>query len=167
MPVVILLFILFALLAFIVWERRRTVAPLSRERMAIGWAPPVLLRWPALASIFVCTVTLGVAEWVSPAQPPFTGRLSSLMSLAYEHFGPRGIVLVWFAASMDRGRRSDFAWQIWTFDWQNASSGEHSISSRAVDRQGNIQPAMDDARIAGKRTYWESNGQVTRRVRLS
>jgi len=26
---------------------------------------------------------------------------------------------------------------------------------------------MDDARIAGKRTYWESNGQVTRRVRLS
>ena len=73
----------------------------------------------------------------------------------------------WLPASMDRGRRSDFAWQIWTFDWQNASSGEHSISSRAVDRQGNIQPAMDDARIAGKRTYWESNGQVTRRVRLS
>ena len=73
----------------------------------------------------------------------------------------------WLPASMDRGRRSDFAWQIWTFDWQNASSGEHSISSRAVDRQGNIQPAMDDARIAGKRTYWESNGQVTRRVRLA
>jgi len=73
----------------------------------------------------------------------------------------------WIPTSMDRRRSSDFAWQIWTFDWQNPGSGEHSISSRAVDRQGNIQPSMDDARIAGKRTYWESNGQVTRRVRLS
>jgi hypothetical protein len=25
---------------------------------------------------------------------------------------------------------------------------------------------MDDPRIAKKRTYWESNGQVTRRIRI-
>ena len=30
----------------------------------------------------------------------------------------------------------------------------------------NVQPAMDDPRIAKKRTYWESNGQVTRRIRI-
>jgi hypothetical protein len=70
-------------------------------------------------------------------------------------------------ASLDGTRRSDFAWRLWTFDWKNAGSGEHSITSRAVDRQGNVQPAMDDPRIAGKRTYWESNGQVTRRVRIT
>jgi hypothetical protein len=32
---------------------------------------------------------------------------------------------------------------------------------------GHIQAAMDDPWIAKKRTYWESHGQVTRRIRLS
>ena len=31
---------------------------------------------------------------------------------------------------------------------------------------GNVQPAMDDPWIAKKHTYWESNGQVTRRVQI-
>jgi hypothetical protein len=42
----------------------------------------------------------------------------------------------------------------------------HAITSRAVDTEGRLQPAMDDPRIANKRTYWESNGQITRRVRI-
>src|SRR5439155_26612556 len=37
-------------------------------------------------------------------------------------------------------------------------------TSRAVDAQGRVQPAMDDPLIATKRTYWESNGQITRRI---
>jgi len=41
------------------------------------------------------------------------------------------------------------------------------ITSRAVDTQGQIQPAMDNPRIAKKRTYWESNGPVMRRIRLA
>ena len=36
-----------------------------------------------------------------------------------------------------------------------------------VDGRFNVQPSMEDARIAGKRSYWESNGQVSRRVRLA
>jgi hypothetical protein len=39
--------------------------------------------------------------------------------------------------------------------------------SRAIDPAGGIQPAMDDARIAKKHTYWEANGQVTRTIRIS
>ena len=31
-------------------------------------------------------------------------------------------------------------------------------------RRGSVQPAPDDPWLAGKRTYWESTGQVTRRV---
>ena len=73
----------------------------------------------------------------------------------------------WRPASVDRSRRSDFAWRLWTLDWPDAAPGEHSITSRAVDQQGNIQPALDDPRLTAKRTYWESNGQVTRRVRLA
>jgi len=41
------------------------------------------------------------------------------------------------------------------------------ITSRAVDIHGNVQPAMDDPRILKKKTYWESNGQVSRRIRVA
>jgi hypothetical protein len=42
--------------------------------------------------------------------------------------------------------------------------GEHTVTSRAIDMAGNVQPAMDDPIIANKKTYWESNGQITRHV---
>jgi len=29
-----------------------------------------------------------------------------------------------------------------------------------------MQPAMDDPKIANKITYWESNGQITRKVQI-
>ncbi len=72
----------------------------------------------------------------------------------------------WVPATIDRSEEAEFAWKIWSLDWQNPTPGEHTIASRAIDMAGNIQPAMDDPRIAKKRTYWESNGQVTRRIRI-
>ena len=47
------------------------------------------------------------------------------------------------------------------------SSGEHTITSRAIAENGEVQPAPDDPLLAGKTTYWESNGQITRRVRIA
>jgi len=44
------------------------------------------------------------------------------------------------------------------------AAGEHAIRSRAFDMKGNMQPAPDDPFLASKTTYWESNGQITRRV---
>ena len=44
--------------------------------------------------------------------------------------------------------------------------GEHTITSRAIDVDGNVQPAPGEGHLAGKVTYWESNGQITRRVRI-
>ncbi|MEO5699804.1 MAG: sulfite oxidase [Casimicrobiaceae bacterium] len=73
----------------------------------------------------------------------------------------------WRAATMDRSEQAKFAWNIWSVDWPNATPGEHTITSRAVDTQGNVQPTMDDPRISKKKTYWESNGQITRRIRLA
>jgi hypothetical protein len=40
------------------------------------------------------------------------------------------------------------------------------IASRAFDVDGNVQPAPDDPCLAGKVTFWESNGQITRGVRI-
>ena len=73
----------------------------------------------------------------------------------------------WRAASIDRSEQGKFAWSFWSIDWPNATSGEHTITSRAVDIQANVLPAMDDPRIAKKKTYWESNGQVSRRIRVA
>ena len=73
----------------------------------------------------------------------------------------------WQPAKIDQGGDAPFAWKFWSFDWKNPGAGEYSITSRAVDGEGNIQPAADDPRLTGKRTYWESNGQVTRRVRVA
>jgi DMSO/TMAO reductase YedYZ molybdopterin-dependent catalytic subunit len=72
----------------------------------------------------------------------------------------------WMSATLTEGTTSGFAWRFWTLDWGLPSPGEHSIVSRAVDMDGNVQPAPSDPPIATKRTYWESTGQITRRVRI-
>lgn len=72
----------------------------------------------------------------------------------------------WQAATVDRSEEAEFAWRLWSLDWDEPPAGEHTITSRAIDTAGQIQPPMDDPRIANKHTYWESNGQVTRRIRI-
>ena len=72
----------------------------------------------------------------------------------------------WTAAVIDNGMEHEFAWKLWHADWKSPSPGEHRITSRAVDTSGNVQPAADDWRIAKKHTYWEANGQATRRIRI-
>ena len=37
----------------------------------------------------------------------------------------------------------------------------------ATDTEGTVQPAPDDPLLAGKQTFWESNGQITRRVSIT
>jgi hypothetical protein len=73
----------------------------------------------------------------------------------------------WLPASIDDGQDAEFAWKLWSLAWANPAPGEHSITSRAIDSAGNIQPAQDDPWITGKHTYWESNGQITRRVAIA
>ena len=73
----------------------------------------------------------------------------------------------WVPATMTSGRDREFAWKFWSLEWTAATPGEHTITSRAIDREGNIQPAADDSFLTKKHTYWESNGQITRRFRIS
>ena len=69
-------------------------------------------------------------------------------------------------APLTEGARAEFAWAFWTVDWGTPSPGEHTVTSRAIDVAGEVQPAPDDPLLAGKKTFWESNGQITRRVRI-
>ncbi len=72
----------------------------------------------------------------------------------------------WQPATLTEGAGEEFAWTFWTLDWGTPSSGEHTVTSRAIAENGEVQPAPDDPLLAGKTTYWESNGQITRRVRI-
>lgn len=62
--------------------------------------------------------------------------------------------------------KSQFEWRAWSLDW-SPTPGEHAVTSRAIDTSGRVQPAPDDPVIANKKTYWESNGQITRHVRIA
>jgi DMSO/TMAO reductase YedYZ molybdopterin-dependent catalytic subunit len=73
----------------------------------------------------------------------------------------------WQPATLDEGAGAPFAWTLWSLPWDTPAAGEHTVTSRAIDAAGNIQPAMDDPTIANKQTYWESNGQITRRVHIA
>jgi hypothetical protein len=78
----------------------------------------------------------------------------------------------WTAAQLDappphQKRSRGYSWRFWTFAWGTPAPGEHTIRSRAFDVDGNMQPAPDDPFLASKRTYWESNGQITRRVLIA
>jgi DMSO/TMAO reductase YedYZ molybdopterin-dependent catalytic subunit len=80
----------------------------------------------------------------------------------------------WMTAELDERRhrkggsrnRSGFAWRFWTLHWGKPAAGEHTIRSRAFDVDGNVQPPPDDPYLASKVTYWESNGQIARRVAI-
>ncbi len=71
----------------------------------------------------------------------------------------------WRPATLGQGRDDPYAWTFWEMDW-DASPGEHTVTSRAIDREGDVQPAADDPIVAHKLTYWESNGQVTREITI-
>jgi hypothetical protein len=73
----------------------------------------------------------------------------------------------WMPATIDRSEEGEFAWKIWSLDRPNPLPEEHSVTSRAIGTNGEVQPAMDDPRITKKHTYWESNGQVTRFILLT
>jgi DMSO/TMAO reductase YedYZ molybdopterin-dependent catalytic subunit len=73
---------------------------------------------------------------------------------------------LWQRVKLTPNSEDEYAWTFWAFDWANPTAGEHTITTRAVDANGEIQPAPDDPLIANKLTYWESNGQITRRVNI-
>ena len=70
--------------------------------------------------------------------------------------GPAGAPLL--------GAASEYGWRLWAYDWGTPEHGEHTVRSRAFDRAGNVQPPPGDPFLSSRRTYWEDNGQITRRV---
>jgi len=70
----------------------------------------------------------------------------------------------WMEATLDEANTKRFSWQFWMLDWGDVDPGVHSITVRAIDTEGNVQPTADDPFMTSKVTYWESNAQITRTV---
>jgi DMSO/TMAO reductase YedYZ molybdopterin-dependent catalytic subunit len=73
----------------------------------------------------------------------------------------------WQPAELTEGAGEEFAWTFWTYVWDTPTPGDHTVTSRATAVDGDIQPTPDDPLLAGKKTYWESNGQITRSVHIA
>ena len=70
----------------------------------------------------------------------------------------------WQTAQIDP-RSTDSSWKLFTYAWNRPKPGDHTLVSRAIDVNGEIQPTPDQ--VPEKLTYWENPGQWPRTVRIS
>ncbi|MES3007894.1 MAG: sulfite oxidase [Pseudomonadota bacterium] len=70
----------------------------------------------------------------------------------------------WQAANIDP-QSSQFTWKLFTFNWQGAQPGEHTLVSRVTDVNGKSQARAED--LPERVSFWEDFGQFPRRVMIS
>ena len=68
----------------------------------------------------------------------------------------------WQAATLDPATTSKYSWKFFAYDWDGATPGEHTLTSRATDTNGNVQPTAEDLQV--KHTFLEHNAQQPRTV---
>ena len=71
----------------------------------------------------------------------------------------------WQAAALDPATKDRFSWKLFTYTWNGATPGEHTLVSRVTDATGKVQPTEKD--IENKKTFLEDNSQHPRKVMIS
>tara|TARA_B110000858_G_scaffold157616_1_gene180452 strand:- start:35338 stop:36513 length:1176 start_codon:yes stop_codon:yes gene_type:complete len=61
-------------------------------------------------------------------------------------------------------RSTKYSWKLFSYDWNNATPGEHTIVSRVTDVNGNVQATKEE--LPEKVSYWEDFAQFPRTVRI-
>jgi DMSO/TMAO reductase YedYZ molybdopterin-dependent catalytic subunit len=69
----------------------------------------------------------------------------------------------WQKAALDSSN-TKYSWKLFTYRWDDAKPGEHTLVSRATDVNGVVQPAA--AELARKKTFLEDNAQFPRKVMI-
>ncbi len=70
----------------------------------------------------------------------------------------------WQTATLDKGN-TQFSWKLFSWDWKDATPGDHTLVSRATDAKGVMQP--DAAGLKRKKTFLEDNAQFPRKIRIA
>lgn len=60
---------------------------------------------------------------------------------------------------------SKYSWKLFSYRWEGATRGEHTVVSRATDAEGNVQPVAAD--LARKKTFLQDNAQFPRKILIS
>ena len=67
----------------------------------------------------------------------------------------------WRAATLDPATTSEqYGWKFFNYTWNGATPGEHTVTSRATDVNGNVQPTAEELEV--KLTFLEHSLQVPR-----
>jgi hypothetical protein len=70
----------------------------------------------------------------------------------------------WRRATLDPAN-SQYSWKLFTYRWEGATPGEHTLVSRATDANGVVQPTTEE--LARKKTFLEDNSQHPRKVMIA
>jgi DMSO/TMAO reductase YedYZ molybdopterin-dependent catalytic subunit len=70
----------------------------------------------------------------------------------------------WQRATLDAAN-TQYSWKLFTYRWEGATPGEHTLVSRATDANGLVQPTAAD--LARKKTFLEDNSQFPRKVMVA
>ena len=60
---------------------------------------------------------------------------------------------------------TQYSWKLFTYRWEGATPGEHTLVSRVTDAEGMVQPTA--AELKRKKTFLQDNGQFPRKVMIS
>ena len=61
-------------------------------------------------------------------------------------------------------RSTKYSWKLFSFDWDNASAGDHTIVSRVTDINGEVQATQEE--MPEQVSFWEDFGQFTRTITI-
>jgi DMSO/TMAO reductase YedYZ molybdopterin-dependent catalytic subunit len=70
----------------------------------------------------------------------------------------------WKPAVLDAAN-TKHSWKLFTYTWEGATPGEHTLVSRVTDVNGQVQPTVAD--LARKKTFLEDNSQFPRKVMIA
>jgi DMSO/TMAO reductase YedYZ molybdopterin-dependent catalytic subunit len=71
----------------------------------------------------------------------------------------------WQPAALDPATSSKYSWKLFTYTWNGATPGEHTLVSRVTDATGKVQPTAEE--LEAKKTFLEDNSQHPRKVMIS
>ena len=71
----------------------------------------------------------------------------------------------WQMATADPATKDKFGWKFYTYTWNGATPGDHTIVSRATDVTGLVQPTEKD--LESKKSFLEQNSQAPRKLKIA
>jgi DMSO/TMAO reductase YedYZ molybdopterin-dependent catalytic subunit len=72
----------------------------------------------------------------------------------------------WQPATLDAATTKDkYSWKLFTYTWNGATPGPHTITSRVTDINGKVQPTA--AENESKKSFLEENSQFARKVTIA